>query len=132
MTPSLVPELYVTDLENSLSFYRDLLGFETVYTRPAENFAYIRRNNADLMLEEIGERSWLSDVLSHPFGRGVNFQIKVASIDALYAECSSSRAIIKVPLEHREYLAGNLVIRQTQFVVQDPDGYLIRLAEVHE
>ena len=61
MSNALVPELYVSRLETSLHFYCDLLGFETVYARAAERFVYLHRDGAELMLEEIGEKSWITD-----------------------------------------------------------------------
>jgi len=130
MANALVPELYVSNLETSLVFYIQVLGFEVAYDRPDEKFAYLHREGAELMLEQVGEKSWLTGELAHPFGRGVNFQIQVARIAALYEVCLQTTAAIKVPLERREYETGNQTIIQTQFVVQDPDGYLIRLAEI--
>lgn len=132
MSNALVPELYVSRLETSLRFYCDLLGFETVYARAAERFVYLRRDGAELMLEEIGEKSWITAELSQPFGRGMNLQVTVSDVESLHIDCSNSSAIIKVPLERREYSVGDRIIKQTQFVIQDPDGYLIRLAQVDE
>lgn len=39
--PSLVPELAVIDCSVSVRFWRDLLGFEVLYDRPEEGFAYL-------------------------------------------------------------------------------------------
>jgi len=36
---------------------------------------------------------------------------------------------VVVPLEDRSYVAGDEVIRLRQFVVADPDGYLLRFCE---
>ncbi|MEM7640349.1 MAG: VOC family protein [Pseudomonadota bacterium] len=130
MANALVPELYVSNLETSLVFYIEVLGFEVAYDRPAEKFAYLHRDGAELMLEQVGEKSWLTSELTHPFGRGVNFQIQVAEVTPFYEACLQTAAVIKVPLERREYETGDRTIIQTQFVVQDPDGYLIRLAEI--
>ncbi len=130
MSNALVPELYVSNLETSLVFYIEVLGFEVAYDRPAEKFAYLYRDGAELMLEQVGEKSWLTGELTHPFGRGVNFQIQVAKVTPLYEACLQTAASIKVPLERREYDTGDQTVIQTQFVVQDPDGYLIRLAEI--
>jgi catechol 2,3-dioxygenase-like lactoylglutathione lyase family enzyme len=91
--PTLVPELYVTRLESSLDFYLDVLGFELEYARKEEGFAAISLGAAHLMLEEAPslERAtatefrrgeWRTGNLERPFGRGVNFEIEVASIDA--------------------------------------------------
>jgi catechol 2,3-dioxygenase-like lactoylglutathione lyase family enzyme len=82
--PSLVPELLVTSLEKSLDFWCGLGGFEVQYDRPADKFAYITRGTAHVMIEQRGAgRNWLPGALESPFGRGVNFQISVASIDPL-------------------------------------------------
>jgi catechol 2,3-dioxygenase-like lactoylglutathione lyase family enzyme len=48
---ALVPELYVSDLDASLTFYARF-GFVVRYARPAERFAYLAREEAELMLEE--------------------------------------------------------------------------------
>ena len=37
----MVSELHVNDLDASLSFWRDILGFEIAYQRPAEGFVYL-------------------------------------------------------------------------------------------
>ncbi|MEM7493599.1 MAG: VOC family protein [Pseudomonadota bacterium] len=129
MSAALVPELYVTDLEISLNFYVGLLEFEILYDRPVEKFAYLKKNLAEIMLEEPVGRAWLTGELEHPFGRGINFQIEVDDIHALYDRCVASKARIFLALETKTYARGNDTVSQTQFIVQDPDGYLIRLAQ---
>lgn len=84
------------------------------------------------MLEEQGERVWLTGALQKPYGRGVNFQIMVDNVSALFATCLSAGANIYLPLETRAYRRRDEMLSQTQFLVQDPDGYLIRLAEFSE
>jgi len=42
----LVPELCCTDIERSLSFYTEILGFSVAYARPEERFAYLDRGGA--------------------------------------------------------------------------------------
>ena len=49
----LVPELCVSDIEKSLDFYSNTLGFEIKYGRPEEGFAYLDKEGAQIMLEEI-------------------------------------------------------------------------------
>ena len=53
-TIGLVPELYVSDLLKTLSFYVDILGFEILFQRSEEKFAYLQRENAQMMFEQIG------------------------------------------------------------------------------
>jgi hypothetical protein len=48
----LVPELDVVDFAVSMRFYAEVLGFRTLFERPAERFAYLERDGVELMIEE--------------------------------------------------------------------------------
>ncbi|MGO1077355.1 bleomycin resistance protein [Inquilinus sp. CA228] len=126
--PKLVPELYVSDIDRSRRFYTGVLGFAVLYDRPEERFAYLVREGAALMLDQPADpgRTWLAGPLEHPYGRGVNLQIEVADLDTLHAAVLASGAPIERPLEERWYRRDTRLLGQRQFVVQDPDGYLLR------
>jgi hypothetical protein len=68
----LVPELDVADLDRSLAFYLDTLGFRRVYERPEERFAFLDFHGAELMLEEAegSGRRIRTAPLEPPLGRG--------------------------------------------------------------
>lgn len=125
---ALIPELYVADLDASLAFYA-ALGFAVVYRREEERFARIARGGAEIMLEEPRGRTWLLAPLAHPRGVGVNLQITVADADALFAARPDGAAVV-LPPEVKRYARRNDVLTVRQFVVADPDGYLIRFSEV--
>jgi catechol 2,3-dioxygenase-like lactoylglutathione lyase family enzyme len=125
----LVPELLVTDLARSLAFYRDACGFRVRFVRPEDAFAYIERGKAQLMLEEIAEDSWTTAPLEQPLGRGINLQIEVEDIAALHQRLLASGAQLFRPLTTEWYREGGIEHGQTQFLVQDPDGYLLRFME---
>ena len=74
----LIPELTVIDIEKSLNFYTELLPFVVEYQRPEERFALLSLGEAQLMIEE-RNGCWESGTLEYPFGRGINFQIRVAN-----------------------------------------------------
>jgi len=122
----LVPELYCSSLERSLRFYVDLLGFEVEFARPEERFAYLAREGAEIMLEEPVGRTFLAAELEHPFGRGVNFQIQVDDVAPLYSRVRASASPVLLALEDRWYRRDELAFGNRQFVVQDPDGYVLR------
>lgn len=126
--PSLVPELDVTDLDVSRAFYVDLLGFRVVYERPAERFVYLALDRAEIMLEEAAGpgRRFRTAPLARPFGRGVNFQLEVADVDAVYERVVAAGHAPVVPLEDKWYGSGGDEAGNRQFVVADPDGYLWR------
>ena len=80
------------------------------------------------MLEEAGGpgRRFRIAPLDHPYGRGVNLQIEVSNVDGLYDRSRKSRCTIFLPLEERWYRRDARECGNRQFVVADPDGYLLR------
>jgi catechol 2,3-dioxygenase-like lactoylglutathione lyase family enzyme len=136
----LVPELDVLDLARSLRFYAGVLEFRVLFERPAERFAYLERDGAELMIQEAAGpgRRFRTAPLEAPHGRGVNFQLRVTDVDATQASAIEARAEIVVPMEERWYrvdvaqpggrwrTAGLVEVGNRQFVLADPDGYLWR------
>lgn len=127
----LVPEFIITDLTKSLHFWTDLLGFKVAYDRPEEGFAYLDLEGAQVMLEQQNSlhRQWLTDDLTAPFGRGINFQIEVPDVDAILDRLAKAGWPLFMACEEAWYRSGEREVGQRQFLVQDPDGYLLRLAE---
>ena len=130
-TPALVPELDVSDLDRSLAVYVDVLGFACRFRRPEERFAYLVRGKAHLMLEEAAGpgRRFRTAPLEFPFGRGMNLQIEVSEVDLLYAAVRHAKLTVVVPMEERWYRQDIIEAGNRQFVVADPDGYLLRFFE---
>jgi catechol 2,3-dioxygenase-like lactoylglutathione lyase family enzyme len=126
--PPLIPELDVSDLDRSLSVYINVLGFTCHVSRPEERFAYLIREGVHLMLEEAAGpgRRLRTAVLEYPFGRGMNLQIEVADVDALYESVQQAGLSVVIPLEERWYRQDQIEAGNRQFVVADPDGYLLR------
>ena len=132
--PALVPELYVTALPASLAFWCDLLGFRVLYDRPEQGFAAIEREGIEFMLEEYetgpSERCWETGPREKPYGRGINFEMTVSDIAALLERLARAHWPIFFGPEERWYRIG--AAEETgvrQFLVQDPDGYLLRLSQ---
>lgn len=128
--PALVPELGVTDLAASLRFWCGLCGFAVVYDRPEDRFACIERDGARLMLDQLGgTRDWLAAPAEKPFGRGMNLEIAVAGLAPLLAALDAAAWPSFLPVEEKSYRVGGAAVRVRQFIVQDPDGYLVRFSE---
>jgi catechol 2,3-dioxygenase-like lactoylglutathione lyase family enzyme len=125
----LVPELYVTDIRTSLSFWCGLIGFSVLYDRPEEGFAYLNLDGAHVMLEQRTEtdRTWETAPFSYPLGRGINFQIKVPDTEPILFRLAEAGIPLFMNLEEKWYRADNVELGQKQFLVMDPDGYLLRL-----
>ncbi|MEC5180577.1 bleomycin resistance protein [Arthrobacter sp. CG_A4] len=129
LAPGLVPELLVTDLVTSLHFWVTLCGFEILYDRPEEGFAYLHSRTAHVMLEQIGVgRNWIPGSLESPLGRGVNFQVGVPTIAPVVERLAAAGWLLFMAPETKWYQTGDTEAGVSQFLVQDPDGYLIRFA----
>lgn len=125
--PALIPELYVRDLEKSLAFYVSILGFQALYSRKEEKFAMLEREGAKIMIEQVDiGRKWIAAELTPPFGRGVNFQIRVSNVDKLYNAIQDHNLPFYLDIEEKWYRVDKGHAGNRQFVVQDPDGYLLR------
>jgi catechol 2,3-dioxygenase-like lactoylglutathione lyase family enzyme len=128
--PKLIPELYVTSYKKSLDFYTNALGFKVLYAREQEYFAMLEREGVQIMIEELGHsRNWITAELTPPFGRGVNFQIETSNVQKLYETAQASDAPIFLELEEKWYDTDIGATGNKQFIVQDPDGYLLRFFE---
>ncbi|WP_211883012.1 bleomycin resistance protein [Pseudarthrobacter albicanus] len=125
--PGLVPKLLITDLDKSLDFWCRLCGFAVLYHRLHEGFAYIASGAAHVMLEQAGVgRNWITGPLERPLGRGINFQVSVPSIEPLVNALDAGGWPLCLAPETKWYRSGEHEVGVTQFLVADPDGYLIR------
>ncbi len=127
----LVPELFCSNLAVSLAFYRDVVGFAVLYDRPEDRFVYLGLDGVELMLEEHGEdaagpRVWWTAAPERPYGRGINLQIEIADVDRIHERLQRADWPLFRPLEEKWYRIGDREAGNRQFVVQDPDGYLLR------
>jgi catechol 2,3-dioxygenase-like lactoylglutathione lyase family enzyme len=128
IAPPLTPELGVDDLDVSLRVYTGAFGFRVLFDRPDERFAYLELEGAHLMLEEaMGPgRRFRTAPLEKPYGRGINLQIRVADVGALHDRAKRAGVQPIISLEERWYRQGSLERGNRQFLVADPDGYLLR------
>ena len=129
----LTPELCCSNIKSSLLFYTEILGFSIQYQREEDRFAMLERQGSRIMLEEIGKdsvsgtgRTWLSGPLEVPFGRGINLQIKTDRVNDLYDCVQKAGANIFLPIEEKWYRANDVELGNLQFIVLDPDSYMLR------
>ena len=129
--PTLIPELQVFNFKQSLDFYTRLAGFNILYERPENDFAMLEINGAQLMIEGLknNNRSWLTGPLEKPLGRGVHLQIEVQNIQGLYEIFNYANYPIFLAMEEKWYRINTIETCNKQFLVQDPDGYLLRFFE---
>ena len=125
----LIPELSVTNLESSLKFYKTA-GFKIEYDRPENKFAFISLGEIQFMLQEITENDkWTVAPLTYPLGNGINFQLEVENVDAIYNNLKTNNYKIAYYLEENWYRQDGKMLGNKEFLIQDPDGYLLRFFE---
>jgi catechol 2,3-dioxygenase-like lactoylglutathione lyase family enzyme len=112
----------------SIDFYVRLIGFAVRYDRPAEKFSYLDLGGAELMIEQETD-FWTTAPRERPYGRGINLQIEVERIDPILDRLQRAGVTLFRPVEEAWYRTGDRYSGNRQFLVQDPDGYLLRIFE---
>lgn len=127
---SLLPELYVSDFDKSLSFYKEVLGFKVEYTRDNPKFAFLSYQGSQLMIQqENNDEDWRNGKPEYPYGRGINLQIETMDINTLISSLQKNKYPIKRELEKASYKTANKTLNLKEFLVMDPDGYLLRFSQ---
>lgn len=125
----IIPELSVTNLKKSIEFYKTI-GFKIEYERVEDKFAFLSMGEIQFMLQEITENDkWDVAPLSYPFGNGINFQLEVESVDKIYNSLKKNNNKIAFEIEENWYRKDNKLLGNKEFLIQDPDGYLLRFSE---
>lgn len=104
-------EVYVSNRENSMRFYRDVLGFKLIRTDETNNFVSFEFNNAVFMIEEKSE--WVKPTT------GIVLRFIVPDIKSYYDEVLKRGGVPYKPIEIKSY-------GLTRFYVKDPDGYQLK------
>lgn len=121
----MIPELSVFDIEQTKRFYNDL-GFKIEYERPEEKFVFMSFQDSQFMFEQIHDNGWNIGELIYPLGRGINFSIAVDDIEGLYKLVKTLNLEIYRELNRSVYQVNGTEETQTEFLIQDPNGYLLR------
>lgn len=125
----IIPELSVTSLEKSLEFYKTI-GFKIEYERRENKFAFISLGEIQFMLQEKTDNDkWDVAPLKYPFGNGINFQLEVDNVENIYSRLKDNEYKIAFEIEENWYRQDNKLLGNKEFLVQDPDGYLLRFSE---
>ncbi len=109
------PVLLVADLDRSLAFYGDLLGFDCERHGDPPNFAVVKRDDAILLLALAGDDERLVPHW-HIVEKMWNAYVRVEDVDELYAEVRGRGC----PIDYSLYDAPHGF---REFGVTDPDGH---------
>lgn len=121
---SLIPELSVSNIDISKKFYLDL-GFKIRYERKENKFCFLQLEGNQIMIEENND-NWDTGKLEHPYGRGINLSMTVSNIEKMYEILKEKNIKFFLDLEIHEYRIDDKISYDKEFLIQDPDGYLLR------
>ena len=126
---ALMAEMMVQSYPRSLAFWTGPMGFTPAFTRPAQKLACLTHpDGAQIMIYE-RDGDWETGPLEAPFGRGAVIQVYVKDATALAKAMTSAHIPFYVPLRDKWRDWGDRVGGQREFLVQDPDGYLMMIAQ---
>ncbi len=121
----LTPNLVVGNVERSIAFYCDVLGFTRTMTVPDESpyvFAGVQSGSVEIFLNAPGPAIEEYPAFSgKPIGGTLTLFIEVSGIKKIYEELKT-QVKVTMPLEKKWY-------GTTEFAFEDPDGYVITFAE---
>lgn len=121
---SLIPELSVTNIEKSKEFYLNL-GFKIMYERKEDKFCFLYLEDNQIMIEEINN-NWNVGEMKYPFGNGINISMTVSDIDSFYESIISKKFVLFRKIKTSKYRVDDIIYEDKEFLLQDPDGYLLR------
>lgn len=113
---NLRPMLWTEDLQASVDFYRDVLGFEAVEFRDDWGWASLSKGDVSLMLSRPNEHEKYDKI-----GFTGSFYINTDEVDALWEELKD-KAKICYPIE-------NFFYGMREFAVYDNNGYLLQFGQ---
>lgn len=121
----LTPNLLVADVSRSLAFYVDVLGFTRGFTVPDEGplvFGSVTSGPIEIFFNEATTAAQEYPLLEgRPIALSGTLFIEVAGIEPFFAQLQARVPVVK-PLFTQWY-------GMKEFVIADPDGYLITFAE---
>jgi uncharacterized glyoxalase superfamily protein PhnB len=123
------PNIVVADIDRSIAFYRDVLGFSIVATVPDASpfvFAWVQRGGVSVFLNALSGVD-LPELAARPIGGTATLFLMVeaetpaAGVDALFEQIRHQAKVV-MPLKDQFY-------GMREFGIEDPDGYILFFAQ---
>jgi catechol 2,3-dioxygenase-like lactoylglutathione lyase family enzyme len=125
----IVTELHVADLDVSLAFWQEILGFEIAYRREEEKFVYLEHPEGQQIMLCQRHGRFETGLMRPPLGQGAMFQIYFEDISSLLTKLDTRDWPIYFGPREVWRRTGDRESGQREVFVQDPDGYLVMLAQ---
>jgi uncharacterized glyoxalase superfamily protein PhnB len=121
----LTPNLLVANVERSLAFYVDVLGFERGFTVPDQSpfaFASVTGGGVEIFFNDAATAiKEYAGFAGKPLGATGTMYVEVEGVAALHDRLEG-RVTVVAPLATQFY-------GMREFAIEDPDGYVITFAE---
>jgi catechol 2,3-dioxygenase-like lactoylglutathione lyase family enzyme len=125
----MVVELHVNDLQASLGFWRGILGFGIAYARPEEGFVYLEHPEGHQVMLCRRNGRFETGSMAPPLGQGAMFQIYLDALAPVLASLEARPWPILFGPREVWRRTGDCESGQREVFVQDPDGYLLMVAQ---
>jgi catechol 2,3-dioxygenase-like lactoylglutathione lyase family enzyme len=125
----MVVELHMNDLEASRSFWQGVLGFGTAFERPEERFAYLEHPEGHQIMLCQRHGRFETGPLDLPLGQGAMFQIYLQNMEPVMSALEACGWPIYLGPREVWRRTGDRESGQREVFVQDPDGYLLMVAQ---
>lgn len=129
MLNSLTPNLMVNDVEETIEYYTDVLGFTLLMTVPESgklDWAMVKRNDVVMMFQSAKSlKEGVPRLKGEKPGGGLTFYIKVDRVTEIHEELFNNDVEIISELESTFY-------NTIEFSVADINGYILTFSEDQE
>jgi catechol 2,3-dioxygenase-like lactoylglutathione lyase family enzyme len=115
----IAPQFLVDDLDLSIAYYRDRLGFELDF-KYERFYAAVTRDGFAIHLKHAPKLA--ADRAHRKQNEHLDAYIAVSGIRGLFSELQTRGAAVTKPLEERPWAC-------LDFYVEDPDGYILCFSE---
>ena len=89
------------------------------------NLFFLQLEDNQIMIEE-NNNNCNTGEMDYPYGRGINISMSVEDIDSMYKKIKENNIELFLDLEIHEYRINDIISYDKEFLIQDPDGYLLR------
>ena len=117
----IAPQFLVDDLDRSIAFYRDRLGFRLDFTYQSF-YASVSRDGFAIHLKHAPKGA--ADRAHRKQNEHLDAHLSVTGVRALFSEFQKRGAEMLKPLEARPWAC-------LDFYVEDPDGYILCFSELN-
>ena len=123
---SLTPNLMVKNVNETLDFYIDILGFKLLQTVPEQgnfDWGFVQKDSVMIMFQKDDSiREEYPELKNYKEGGALTLYIKVDELPEWYEQIKDKTNVIK-PMNKTFYGAN-------EFAIQDPNGFILTFSDI--